>query len=259
MNGVRGFARELSTKREYISPVPSISHTSLRTPSILLTVDMDRQNPPPPYASHASTKAPDTAILENDTSLNVCSLSMGAHIIQQTHLRNQAIQHSTQNPPPAYPSTPRPVSDTARVENTTPQHANRFTTARRTMHQIYSRVELPSLILHIRHFRHLNPGFCPGAYSYRRSSAQQSAFPTRYLHCGLTLNTCCVSADSAASSDCFRLTTRFALQFHVPTKTNDGSDRRSCVTCWEYGGLWVEQIGLDAWGVHMRVHFDEEG
>jgi hypothetical protein len=78
-------------------------------------------------------------------------------------------------------------------------------------------------------------------------------------HCGLTLNTCCVSADSAASSDCFRLTTRFALQFHVPTKTNDGSDRRSCVTCWEYGGLWVEQIGLDAWGVHMRVHFDEEG
>jgi hypothetical protein len=51
----------------------------------------------------------------------------------------------------------------------------------------------------------------------------------------------------------------FMFESHVPATRLDHSDRKSCLLCWEDKRIWVEPMKAEAWGVHMRKHFKEDG
>lgn len=46
---------------------------------------------------------------------------------------------------------------------------------------------------------------------------------------------------------------------HVPVTTQDRTEKRGCILCWEDKGVVVEAMGVEEWGVHMRAHFKDEG
>lgn len=49
------------------------------------------------------------------------------------------------------------------------------------------------------------------------------------------------------------------FQAHVPMEARDNTERRSCVICWEHDGVWIEPMGTDEWGIHVRRHFEKGG
>jgi hypothetical protein len=116
-----------------------------------------------------------------------------------------------------------------------------------------------TLSLRIKHLLDLNPGFCPGALLLRRKKIQNNLLSSTCTYCGLQIDTKYPRSYVSGYENYPRLSRAFLLESHVPVKSRDVSERRSCLICWEHEAVWVEPMGKEEWGKHVRRHFEEEG
>ncbi|KAF2820597.1 hypothetical protein CC86DRAFT_411895 [Ophiobolus disseminans] len=119
--------------------------------------------------------------------------------------------------------------------------------------------QLNSLSLRLRHILHLNPGFCPGAHSYRRANASVFSWrdlPSRCTHCGAKCDLTLPYSFAQNWPTFSKLSFNFYFGCHVPVKRPEEEANMGCVICWEKERKWVGPMALEQWGVHMRGHFE---
>ncbi|KAF2662603.1 hypothetical protein K491DRAFT_753164 [Lophiostoma macrostomum CBS 122681] len=135
----------------------------------------------------------------------------------------------------------------------------------------HTTVTKPTLSSRLIHSLGRNPGFCPGAFSFRRGIARnrsqyfpealhkQSRSPERCLYCGLAVHKYFPKAFTTDYPNYPQLSLSFLFESHVPATRLDHSDRRSCLLCWEDKQIWIKPMNVEEWGAHTRKHFKEDG
>jgi hypothetical protein len=117
--------------------------------------------------------------------------------------------------------------------------------------------------LRIKHFLGINPGFCPGALAIRRAEHEPVfSFGTDHHkcpYCGLSVRVMYPESYKDDWPTYQSLSRGFILQSHLPAGTRDQTERRSCLICWEYEGVWAGAMDEEEWGKHVRRHFKEDG
>ena len=115
----------------------------------------------------------------------------------------------------------------------------------------------------IRHLLGMNPGFCPGAIALRRDGSKDLFWDQEDQHkcsyCGLSVKLFYPRSYTQDRPAHQGLSCSFVLESHLPATTKNGIERRSCLICWEYEGIWAGAMDEEQWGKHMRRHFEEDG
>jgi hypothetical protein len=117
--------------------------------------------------------------------------------------------------------------------------------------------------MRIKHFLGVNPGFCPGAVSIRRAE-DKNLFSSwkdqnKCPYCGLTVKLTYPRSYTRNSTTYQGLSRTFILESHLPASTKDQTERRGCLICWEYEGVWAGVMDQEEWGKHVRRQFEEDG
>ena len=163
--------------------------------------------------------------------------------------------------PPEY--EPRPGSTASNISSPTIPEINQSFS--------WAKAPKPTLSSRLAHRFRRNPGFCPGAFNFRRASLrsrskhlpvklhEQVRHLDRCHYCGLVNSKIYPRSYIQDWPSYAKLSAEFFFESHVPATRLDHTDRRSCLLCWEDKRIWVEPMNLEVWGAHMRKHFKEDG
>jgi len=115
----------------------------------------------------------------------------------------------------------------------------------------------------IKRLLNMNPGFCPGAFAIRHAETKPlySTHEDQHKcpHCGISVKLSYPQSYYQDWPTYQGLSCSFILESHLPASANYGAERRSCLICWEYEGVWAGAMDDDEWGKHMRRHFQDDG
>jgi hypothetical protein len=104
----------------------------------------------------------------------------------------------------------------------------------------------------------LTPGFYPGARKLLQINKTTLYFSSLAicLSCGLKSTP---YVPDLYPGDGPPISQHFEFENHVPLKTRNKIKRRSCIICWEYEEKWVEPMGVEERGAHVRRHIEVDG
>lgn len=107
------------------------------------------------------------------------------------------------------------------------------------------------LRLHVCKLLGQNPGFCHGAWSFRRAYTRDLKvgfeLPPRCTHCGIKWQTHYPISFIKHWPDQLKLTQISSYPGHVAAGHKNDPEKRGCIVCLEKGGKWVEPMMVEEW------------